>query len=296
MTERLLLTGATGFVGRACVAPLLAKGFEVHAAARAPGDLPRVTWHKVDLLDEGSSRALLRDLRPTSVVHAAWYVAHGKFWTAPENEVWVAATEAFAAAFREVGGRRFIGIGTCAEYADAAGADEAPWPETRLVAPVTPYGRAKAECAACLARIAKRTGLSVAWARLFHLFGAGEHPQRLVPSIVRALQEGREAHCASGVPVRDFCSTWFVGKALAALAASDVTGPVNVASGEGRSIAFIARFLADTAGRPELLRLGALPDRPGEVPCMVAEVRRLRREVGFGAPAQVEVDLRRMLT
>lgn len=280
MAERVLVTGGSGFVGRAVLGPLRARGFEVHAPTRA----------EADLLDTAATRALLRDLRPTRLLHCAWYVAHGKFWTAPENADWLAASDALAAAFAEAGGRRFVAIGTCAEYADQAGEDDKPWPETRRIAPATPYGRAKADLAA---RLAQRPG--TAWARLFHLFGPGEHPDRLVPSIVLALRQGREARCASGRPIRDVCSTAFAGRALAALVASDVTGPVNIASGEGRAIASVARLLAEAAGRPDLLRLGALPDRPNEVPCMVADVTRLRRDVGFADPPNVENDLKGMV-
>lgn len=292
MGERLLLTGASGFVGRALVAPLRAQGFELHVVTRhAMPAAEGVHRHAADLLDATAARALLRDVRPAVLLHAAWYVAHGRFWTAPENADWVDASEALADAFAEAGGRRFVGIGTCAEYAATDGVDSAPWPETRRLAPETPYGIAKAALAARLAALARRRGLSVAWGRLFHLFGEAEHPDRLVPSVALALLAGREARCASGRPVRDFASTAFVGRALAALAASAVTGAVNVASGEGRSIADLVRLIGEAAGRPDLIRLGALPDRPGEVPAMVADVTRLRREVGFAEAPRLRADI-----
>lgn len=287
MAARLLLTGASGSVGRALIGPLAARGFAVHAVARRIPPGAQGHWHEADLLDEAAARALLRDIRPDVLVHCAWFVEHGAFWTAPENAAWVAASDAMAAAFAEGGGRRFLGIGSCAEYADAAGEDALPWPETRRIAPATPYGQAKAELAVRLAR----QPFDLAWARLFLMFGPGEAPARLVPSVARALVEGREARIASGRPVRDVASTRFLGDALAALAASGVTGPVNVASGEGRTLAHVARLLARAAGREDLLRLGALPDRPGEVPAMVADIGRLRHEVGFVDPPRVEDDL-----
>lgn len=292
MAERLLVTGASGFVGRTLPAALVARGFAVHAVAYrgAVPALPGVTWHRADLLDSAEQAALLRDVRPGVMVHAAWYVAHGRFWTAPENTDWLEASTALARRFAEAGGRRFIGLGTCAEYATEP--DDALWPETRAIAPTTPYGIAKAALAA---RLMGTEGLSVAWARLFHLFGPGEHPDRLVPSVARALLEGREASCASGLPIRDFASTWFTADAIAALAASDVTGPVNIGAGEGQSIRTLAETIAGVVGRPDLLHMGALPDRPGEVPRMVADTTRLRREVGFDRMADTSAALTRLV-
>jgi nucleoside-diphosphate-sugar epimerase len=294
MAERVLVTGATGFIGRHIPALLQARGFEVHAAARNPSVLAAgITGHGVDLLRQDEARRLIADLRPAIIIHAAWYVAHGRFWTAPENADWLEASTAFAAYAAEAGTRRFVGLGTCAEYANEAGDDAYPWPESRRIAPATPYGEAKAALARRLAEMAEgRARFSFAWARLFHLFGPGENPARLVPSIMIALREGREARCSSGRPVRDFISTPSCAAALAALAISDVQGPVNIASGAPITIAAMARLVAQISGRPYLLRLGALEDRPNEAPYMVAHTGRLRREVGFVASVSLPAELR----
>jgi nucleoside-diphosphate-sugar epimerase len=294
MVERVLVTGASGFIGRHMPALLQARGFETHITAR--GTLPEtagVTAHGVDLLRQDEAQRLIKDLRPDIIIHTAWYVAHGRFWTAPENTDWLEASTALAAYAAEAGARRFVGIGTCAEYATDTGDDAYPWPETRPIAPATPYGEAKAAFARRLAEIAEaRARFSFAWARLFHLFGPGENPARLVPSIMLALREGREAQCGSGRPVRDFISTQNAAAAITALATSQVTGPVNIASGAPISIAAMARLIAHISGRPYLLRLGALPDRPNEPPYMVAHTGRLRREVGFTAPVSLAAELR----
>jgi nucleoside-diphosphate-sugar epimerase len=294
MAERVLVTGASGFIGQHMAALLQARGFETHITAR--GTLPEtagITAHGVDLLRQDEAQRLIKDIRPDIIIHTAWYVAHGRFWTAPENTDWLEASTALAAYAAEAGTRRFVGLGTCAEYATDAGEDAYPWPETRRIAPATPYGEAKATLARRLSEMAEaRARFSFAWARLFHLFGPGENPARLVPSIMLALREGREAQCASGRPVRDFISTQNAAAAIAALATSDITGPVNIGSGAPISIAAMARLIAEIAGRPYLLRLGALPDRPNEAPYMVAHTGRLRREVGFTAPVSLAAELR----
>lgn len=298
MPERVLVTGASGFIGQHMPALLRARGFETHITAR--GTLPEtvgITTHGVDLLRQDEAQRLIKDLRPDIIIHTAWYVAHGRFWTAPENTDWLEASTALAAYAAEAGTRRFVGLGTCAEYATEAGEDAYPWPETRPIAPATPYGEAKAALARRLKEMAEaRARFSFAWARLFHLFGPGENPARLVPSIMLALREGREAQCSSGRPVRDFISTQNAAAAITALATSQVTGPVNIGSGAPISIAAMARLIAHISGRPYLLRLGALPDRPNEAPYMVAHTGRLRRDVGFTAPVSLAAELRSLQT
>ncbi|MCA3271215.1 MAG: NAD(P)-dependent oxidoreductase [Roseomonas sp.] len=296
MAERVLVTGATGFIGQHIPPLLRARRYETHVTAR--GALPEtagITAHGVDLLRQDEAQRLIKDLRPDIIIHTAWYVAHGRFWTAPENTDWLEASTALAAYAAEAGTRRFIGLGTCAEYATEAGDDAYPWPETRPIAPATPYGEAKATLARRLNEMAEaRARFSFAWARLFHLFGPAENPARLVPSIMLALREGHEAQCASGRPVRDFISTQNAAAAITALATSQVTGPVNIGSGAPISIAAMARLIAHISGRPYLLRLGALPDRPNEPPYMVAHTGRLRREVGFTAPVSLAAELRKL--
>lgn len=304
--RRILVTGAGGFVGRQVLGPLLALGHEVHAVGTGPRPglpdampdaMPGVTWHVADLLTPEGRRTAL-EVAPDTLLHAAWYVAHGRFWSAPENAAWAAASAALLEGFAAGGGRRFVGIGTCAEYAtvlaDALPWDALPWPETRAIAPATLYGLAKASFATRLAEAGDADGISTAWARLFHLFGPGEAPGRLVPAVMAALRAGRPAECASGRPVRDVASTWFTGRALAALVLSEVRGAVNVAAGAGLPIADLAGRIGALAGRPELVRLGALPDRPGEVPRMVADTGRLRREVGFAEDCDLDGDLARL--
>lgn len=298
MAERVLLTGAGGFVGRPLARELLARGLEVHALSRSPEGKKAsgVVWAKGDLLEPTALAGLLRDIRPSILVHCAWEVTHGEFWDSPRNRHWLEASTELAARFFEAGGRRIVGIGTCAEYALRDHGDGRPWPESRKIEPETLYGRAKAELARRLLAMADaRTGAEVVWSRLFHLFGPGEAPQRLVPSILGALLDGREALCGPEFPVRDFSSTWFTARALAAVTASRLTGPVNVGSGQPRSIGEMARLVAGITGRLELLRFGAMPLRPGEPAFAAPDVSRLRHGACFMAQPELCGDLRRLV-
>ena len=118
--KKVLLTGASGFVGRHCLPALVARGYEVHAvssSATAPADTPPgVRWHQADLLDGAQVSALLAQVRPRHLLHSAWYAVPGKYWTAPENFRWVRASLHLLQTFAAHGGRRVVVVGSSAEY------------------------------------------------------------------------------------------------------------------------------------------------------------------------------------
>ena len=87
--KKVLLTGASGFVGRHCLPALVARGYEVHAVSskeRATvATLTEVRWHHTNLLDKAQVSSLLEQIRPTHLLNCAWYAVPGKYWNAPEN-------------------------------------------------------------------------------------------------------------------------------------------------------------------------------------------------------------------
>ncbi len=279
---RVLLTGGGGFLGRPARAALRARGYEVIAAGRSPpaGSAPR-DWRACDLLAAGEADRVARECRPDMLVHLAWTSQPGKFWTDPVNAQWAEASLRLVRACAEVGARRICVAGTSYEYDWPADGDCGE--ENTPLARHTPYDTAKADLRVALSSFAGDGKISLAWARLFYSFGPDEHPDRLVASVARALVAGKPALCSSGRVVRDFMDSRDAGAALAALAASHVEGPVNIASGRGVSVADIAEKLGRIAGRSELVKLGALPDRPAEPARIVADIGRLTREVGFVA-------------
>jgi len=277
---RILVTGATGLIGRHAVAALVSRGLDVHAVARTKPEtsLPGVTWYECDLLQTNPCTS---DLHATHLLHLAWVTEHGKFWNAPENRDWQDASKSLISAFQKQGGQRVVMAGSCAEYDWNDLGDGICREGITPLNPHTLYGQVKVETQTWLADFADHTGLSQAWGRVFLLFGAGEYPNRLVPSIVHALAAGDEAKCSSGTQVRDFMDAQEVGHAFAELLMSDVEGAVNVASGVPRSIGEVAKALGEIAGHPDLVKLGALPDRPDDPPVLVADVARLKNEVGY---------------
>lgn len=279
--KRIIVTGGTGFIGRHAVAALESRGFEVHVLSRRGGSrtpLGDPMHHCVDLLDPAATRLLVSTIKPTHLLHLAWDVEPGKYWTSLNNLAWVAASLKLFCAFHDAGGRRAVFAGTCAEY---------DWSYATLSENVTPlrpwtlYGHAKNALHEVIDAAGAASGVSTAWGRIFFLYGPGEPRSRLVSDTFHALLSDKNIETTSGSQQRDFTHVADVGGAFGALADSNVTGAVNIASGRCLPVRNLLEIIGRLTGRSQLVKLGARPTAPDEPPQLAADVTRLTAEVGF---------------
>lgn len=292
--RRVIVTGASGFVGGHVLAPLAARGFEVHAVARRgrpddPGSAS-VTWHEADLLDPLARATLIDTIAPSHLLHAAWSVEPGKYANSPVNLDWVAASIDLARRFQSGGGRRVVTVGTCFEYEHGR---RPVLDEAAPLRPSTVYGAAKQALSIAIEALARATNLSSAWPRLFYLYGPHEDRRRLVADIASSLLEGREVATSDGRVRRDYMFVADAGDALAALLDSDVTGPINVATGSAPPVRELVELVASVIGRAELVQFGARPTAPTDPDEIRADIARLRDEVGWSAVTPRETGVAR---
>ncbi len=278
---RVLVTGGNGFIGRHAARALVHMGHDVIVASRTPPTTVGVSSVAIDLLEVGAGHKLIAQAKPDVLLHLAWETETGAFWTAESNTQWLASSHDLLNAFLDNGGSRAVFAGSCAEYDWAAlGPDGTAYEEKTPCIPATKYGQAKAAFFNDVQRHIAQ-GASCAWGRLFLLYGEYEHPERFISSIIRNLLLGREAPMSSGLQVRDFMDTRDAGRAFAVLATDSTTGALNIASGTGVTLKSVAKMIGEKIERPELICIGALGDRPGDPPALVADVTRLASGLGF---------------
>ena len=122
--------------------------------------------------------------------------------------------------------KKFVGIGTCAEYDFSEGLLSV---ETNLV-PKTLYGSTKVALYHVLKNWFKESPTEFAWCRLFYLYGDGEHPNRLVPYVKRKLTAGEKVDLSDGNQIRDFIDVKVAGEIISKIALSSKVGEFNVCS------------------------------------------------------------------
>ncbi len=110
---------------------------------------------------------MLDSAQAQTIVHCAWVTDHGAYWTSPENLDWAAATLSLARESHERGAKRFVGVGTCAEY--AWGGNEPLSEATTPLQPATLYGIAKDSTRRTLEAFAATSNLSFDRSRVFLL-------------------------------------------------------------------------------------------------------------------------------
>ena len=275
---RIAVTGAAGFIGAQVVRRLRETGDEVLAVVRKgkrPSrlrDLPGLRVHELALEDTPRLRLWLEEERPEAVVHLAWYARPQDYLVSPENLASLAATARLAEAVFASGCRKLVGVGTCLEYAAA----DRPFLESDPADPVSPYASAKHAAFLVARALAARAGAELAWARVFHLFGPGEDPSRLVPTVAASLARGEPIDVTAGEQVRDYLHVADVAAGIAALARPGASGVFNVCSGTARPLRELILAIGQLRGRADLLRFGARPYAPGEVMFLAGRADRLR--------------------
>lgn len=244
----LLVTGASGFVGRHAIAQGRPR-FNIVAAGRGPRPdwLPAdVTWNSVDLLDRASVAGLPDDL--PYVLHLASETVPAKF---SSYDPLLDSIEMTLNLCRHLRAGRLLFVSSCLVYA----ASGRPLAEDAPLDPRGHYGLTKVLCEEIVSRTGTFGNIETAIARPFNHIGTGMRPDLVIPSIVRRVRDapdGTPIAMAGLDSIRDFLDVEDIVEAYFAILAlpDSVERIFNVASGEPTSIDDIVRAVANILEKP----------------------------------------------
>ncbi len=262
--ERVLVTGATGFIGRWTARALAQAGADLHVVVRRETSPSFGVSHRRDLARPGELAELIKTLKPSKVFNLCVYGVDRR--ERDENLAWRLNRDLVLEAGRALAdtGGRLIHVGSALEYGEVGG----DLRETGPVNATTLYGRSKLEASLGLRDLAREKGLQAVTARMFSVYGPGEHPGRLLPSLVSASEGVGVVPLSEGLQKRDFTYVEDVVENLLKLSrASFEPGEiVNLASGR---LTTVRDFVCESAkqlgiGR-ERLAFGSVPVRGEEM-------------------------------
>lgn len=275
MSSRVLITGVSGFVGYRLAGHLVSRGYEVLGTyLRDRPELDGVELFDLDLLDETALEETVRETDPEVVVHLAGLSHVGDSWSRPADyfRVNVLGSESL---LRAAAGRRLVAASSAEVYGSVP-EDRQPIPESRTVAPQSPYALTKA----AMERLVLAAGGVVA--RSFNIVGPGQAQGFALPAFAHQLANIRAARQDPVLKVgnlaarRDFVHVDDAVTAFELLLSEAEDGECyNLGSGTAHSIEAALNCLIQVTGVETEVEQDPDRYRPVDLPLLQADTRRL---------------------
>jgi len=269
---KVLITGASGFIGRHLLKCLQSSNIDVVLAGRNnpagyPGD-----FIKADLLETTDFNNLIFKANATHLIHLAWYAEHGSYWSSSLNLRWVETTIKLVQAFCSAGGKHIVAAGTCAEYDWSYGycIEE----KTPLI-PATLYGTSKDATRRLLMAICANHKVTCSWGRIFMPYGPGEDVRRLIPALNNVFTLKQPPFAVGSYSFRDLLHVEDVAAAFVKLLTSGTHGEFNICSGTPTQISEVIKLLANARNQDPKIVLDHSISRTGEPLVLVGDNKKL---------------------
>jgi nucleoside-diphosphate-sugar epimerase len=287
---KVLVTGASGFLGRSVTRQLALLGYDVYGLSKIDHggyfENGILNWVAADLFSPSDLNSLMEQHRFEGLIHLAWDTNHGTYWYSNENLRWIAASLNLFEGFRLHGGRRIVVAGSSAEY--QWGVDPVLDEATTKRLPASLYGVSKNALCLILESWALQNDISWGWGCLFNIFGPFERKERLIPKCINSLLGKNIFQFDDGLLYRDFLYVNDAGAAFAAFFNSNVEGIVNIASGVSISVRQVLMIVADLLEASHLIKFDVLANNDNEPRSVVASVNRLEKEIGWSTKASLQ--------
>jgi len=298
---RVLITGATGFIGSHLAERLAAEGAEVTLAvepgasrANVASILDEVRVREVDLRDGQTVRQLVRECQPSKIYHlAAVGVTDPGVAPMLAVQVNVMGTLNLLEALKETECDCFINTGTCYEY----GHNTPPMYEDQMVDPISTYAASKSAAWLFCSMYHRTRGYPVVTVRPFTVYGPRQGERALIPQLIISALREEDFAMTGGEQTRDFTYVDDVveGYIRASLSEEAIGQTINLGTGEERPIKDVVLEVLELMGNPVKPLIGALPYRPREIWRLCSDSSKARELLGWQSQVSLEDGLRKTI-
>lgn len=288
--KRVLLTGATGLIGKYAIQPLLDLGFEVFAISSQVRNDNAVNWISTNLLDSDNIKKIFEEVKPEYLLHFAWDTTPGEYLESNLNFDWVQSSLEMLKQFKINGGKRAVFAGTCFEYEFA---DEPLNELSAKLNPTSTYAKCKNYLNGLSTLYSEKNDISFGWGRIFYVYGENEHPKRLVPHVIHNLREEKEVTITAGELKRDYMFAGDIAGGFVAFLNSDAQGCVNICTGEAPKIKEIVDYIAEKLDKKHLVKY--VDDCANQPKLIMGDNTRLSSEVKYKPSHTLASGLEKML-
>jgi UDP-glucose 4-epimerase len=289
---RILLTGATGFIGSHLLAELVNNKIPVAIVLRPEANhwrirdlLPQVTVISGSLDDNASIEKPILDFAPDTLLHLAWYGVENRF----RNEYQQLSTNLthltnLLAITDKLAIKKIIGFGSQGEYGPRAATINEDLPPN----PTTFYGVAKLCAHNILKWYCEQRQIAFAWIRIFSIYGPKDNSSWLIPMVINEILNDTEPKLTEGKQLWDYLYVTDAARAILAVAQNPCTGIFNLGSGQAVTVKTVVEKIRQYINPAISLGFGQVPYRPDQVMFLQADIGRIKQATGWSP--QVNLD------
>lgn len=248
MTKKVVLFGASGFIGSAILSELKSELFDV-IPIRSKGSHPQVkdktAWISIDFHNTQECRKILEEIRPDVIVSAAWYTALPDYRQSELNIKYMESTVNLARIAHNLGTSHLIVLGSSAEYGHTNLECNS---RLSIPNPVDLYSKCKFEAYKEISWLLSGSATKLSWLRIFQPFGRYQNSLRLIPYLISECKAGRNPKLLDPDRISDWISIEDIASALVFAIRNSLPEVIDVGSGVGTSNRELANLIIEISG------------------------------------------------
>jgi UDP-glucose 4-epimerase len=273
--EKILVTGASGFLGSWVLKTLQIQGYSVLGLTRKNSNLWRISnisSIRVIRKDEADWGSVIRDEKPSIVIALDWNGVDNKSHDTEVQLTNISRALAIAQSCLESGVKTFIGFGSQAEIGPTKGMIL----EDTNGNPTTNYGKAKVELRKKLFVLFDKTQIDFKWVRIFSTYGPLDTTQWFIPLAVHDLVNKKNFNMTFGEQSWNYLHAYDFANGVCTLIKSEkISGIINIGNNQQITILEVSKIIGEYLGLSQAIKVGAVPYRDDQVMTLHPDVTKM---------------------